>query len=401
MTAKTSFNDYQLARRIAVTRLLTFAALTLSVTTLPTVPSYAGELYLGGSAGVNFAADADVTGTGIDTSIDFDPGPIAVIAAGYAFDTGFRTELELAGRWNDAGTVGRASGSGDTTAFSGMVNVLYDVGIDNGAFTPYAGAGLGAALIDDSGISSISGSSISDDDTVFAYQAMAGVSYDLNDRWALTADYRYFGTGDVSLTTASSVAVDQEYASHSVLFGVRLSLGGDSSPMPEASSDATSTPAAGASLIADATPPSAETAMDPDSAATATTDMAQLATAPAATSVETPEFPRAYRLLFDWDKNVLNPLALDTIAAIAMNAKEGEVIRIRATGHADRSGTEAYNENLSRERAEAVQKALLSLGIPMDRIVIDWRGENDPVIDTADGVRELQNRRVEIIFPVN
>ncbi len=353
------------------------------------------------SAGVSFAADADVTGTGIDTSIDFDPGPVAVIAAGYAFDTGFRTELELAGRWNDAGTVAGAPGSGDTAAYSGMINVLYDVGIDSGTFTPYAGAGLGAARIDDSGVSSIGGSSISDDDTVFAYQAMAGFSYGLSDRWALTADYRYFTTGDVSLTTASSVAVDQEYASHSVLIGLRLNLGGGSNPMPEPASDAAPVPAAGSSLIADAPPPSAETAMDPDPAAGASSDMTQLATAPAATSVETPEFPRAYRLLFDWDKKALNPLALDTIAAIAMNAKEGEIIRIEATGHADRSGTEAYNENLSRERAEAVQKALISLGIRMDRIVIDWRGEREPVVDTADGVREQQNRRVEIIFPVN
>ena len=398
MAATALFSNNPSTRHIVAARLLGLSITTLSAVTLFATPSYSGEAYLGGGLGLNFAADADITGTGIDTSVEFDPGPVAVIAAGYSFDNGFRSELELAGRWNDAETVGGASGSGDTTAFSGMLNILYDVDIDNGGFTPYVGAGLGAAHIEDSGISSVNGSSISDDDTVLAYQAMAGISYDLNQMWALTADYRYFSTGDVSLTTASSVAVDQEYANHSVLIGLRLDLGGDSSSMPEPSAETPPSPTEGSSLIADAPPPSAETAMEPDTSDDAASDMTQLATAPAAA---TPEFPRAYRLLFDWDKNVLNPLALDTIAAIAMNAKEGEVISIRATGHADRSGPEAYNENLSRERAEAVRKALIGLGIPADRIVVDWRGENDPVVATADGVREQQNRRVEIVFPAN
>lgn len=369
----------------------TWALIALSAILFPTSPTQASGLYVSGGAGANFATDADVTGTGINTSIDFDPGPIAIIAAGYDFETGFRGELELAGRWNDAETVGGAAGSGDTTVISSMVNVMYDVGIDS-TITPYLGAGLGAARIDDSGISPISGSSISDDDTVFAYQAIAGASYTLNNSWSLTADYRYFATGDVSLATASNVAVDQEYSSHSVLVGLRLNLGGSSTPMPEPSADMAPAPPPVPSSI-----PAAETPMEPDAAAmTAASDMTQIATASAI-----PAYPRAYRLLFDWDKKALNPLALDTIAAIAMNAKEGEIIRIRATGHADRSGTEAYNDSLSRARAEAVQKALIKLGIPADQIVVDWRGERDPVVDTADGVRELQNRRVEIVFQAN
>lgn len=394
---------------LATAASLSFALISVLIPALiPVGPAHAEGLYLGGGAGLNMAADADVTGTGVDTSIDFDPGPVAMIAAGYAFDNGFRSELELAGRWNDAETVGGSSGAGDTTAISGMVNVLYDFAIGD-AFSPYVGAGLGAAQIEDSGVASINGSSISDDDTVFAYQAMAGLSYDLGNFWSLTADYRYFASDDVSLTTASSVAVEQEYASHSLLIGLRFDFGGSSRTMPEAAGETAAVPSSGSSYIAETPAPDAAMPAEPDAMPEAVAEevaesavdadeaaLTQVAAAPAA-----PGFPRAYRILFDWDKSILNPLALNTIAAIAMNASEGEIIRIRAIGHADRSGAEDYNASLSRRRAEEVMKALIRLGIPENHIEIDWRGEREPVVETEDGVRHPDNRRVEIVFPAN
>ncbi len=401
MTTKPAHSTFSLfsLQRSAGFRLTIPAVLFLGAALVPVDAPRADGLYLGGGVGINMASDADVTGSGIDTTIEFDTGPIAMIAAGYAFDNGFRSELELAQRWNDAETVGSASGSGDTTALSGMVNVLYDFTTD-GDMTPYVGAGLGAAQIEDSGIASVSSSSISDDDTVFAYQALAGLSYGLGDFWSLTADYRYFASDDVSLSTASSVAVEQEYASHSILVGLRFELGGSSSAMPETGNETMAQPAAESTDdtvsagMAEAPTSDAETEMETDSAADdAASDASQIAAAPAA-----PGFPRAYRILFDWDKSILNPLALNTIADIAMNATEGEIIRISATGHADRSGPEDYNEGLSKRRAEEVQKALVRLGIPAERVVIDWRGEREPVVQTADGVRNQDNRRVEIIF---
>lgn len=188
--------------------LVVFSATALFATVLLSGPAQGSGLYLSGGLGVSLAKDANVTGTGISTEIEFDPGPVAMVALGYGFDNNFRAELELAGRWNDAETVGGASGSGDTTTTSGMLNVIYDLDIESD-FTPYLGAGLGAANVEDNSIATISSSSISNDDTVFAYQAIAGVSYDLSEVISLTADYRYFTTDDVSLTTASSVAVEQ------------------------------------------------------------------------------------------------------------------------------------------------------------------------------------------------
>ena len=69
-----------------------------------------------------------------------------------------------------------------------------------------------------------------------------------------------------------------------------------------------------------------------------------------------------------------------------------------ATGHADRSGTVKYNLGLSKRRAEAVKKALVQLGITSNEIATVWKGEAEPLVQTKDGVREPQNRRVEIVL---
>ncbi|MEP5938640.1 MAG: OmpA family protein [Erythrobacter sp.] len=65
-------------------------------------------------------------------------------------------------------------------------------------------------------------------------------------------------------------------------------------------------------------------------------------------------------------------------------------------GHADRSGSNAYNDTLSQARAENVQSMLTASGVPATNVTIDFKGETEPRVATEDGVRELQNRRVEI-----
>ncbi|HAD86247.1 MAG TPA: hypothetical protein DCG48_02695, partial [Rhodospirillaceae bacterium] len=74
------------------------------------------------------------------------------------------------------------------------------------------------------------------------------------------------------------------------------------------------------------------------------------------------------------------------------------VTRIETTGHADRSGTDAYNLRLSQRRAESVKAELNRLGIPSGEILTRWKGEREPLVQTPDGAREPQNRRVEIIL---
>jgi OOP family OmpA-OmpF porin len=118
-----------------------------------------------------------------------------------------------------------------------------------------------------------------------------------------------------------------------------------------------------------------------------------VAPAPAPTPIT-----RSYMVFFDFDKSDINQQALATIKQAASNAKQGGVQRLNVTGHADRAGTEQYNMALSLRRAHAVKQVLTSEGIPADSIVVIGRGETQPLVPTADGVREAQNRRVEIIL---
>jgi outer membrane protein OmpA-like peptidoglycan-associated protein len=66
-------------------------------------------------------------------------------------------------------------------------------------------------------------------------------------------------------------------------------------------------------------------------------------------------------------------------------------------GHTDRVGSDAFNDELSRQRAEVVRRALVARGVAAQNIVVVGRGEREPIVPTADGVAEARNRRVEIL----
>ncbi len=111
-----------------------------------------------------------------------------------------------------------------------------------------------------------------------------------------------------------------------------------------------------------------------------------------------PSGVKSFIVFFDFDRANLTGTALTTIKQAASEAKAGNVARITVTGHADRSGTDAYNMALSLRRANAVKDQLVREGIPAAGIAIVGRGESQPLVPTADGVREPQNRRVEIVL---
>jgi outer membrane protein OmpA-like peptidoglycan-associated protein len=67
-------------------------------------------------------------------------------------------------------------------------------------------------------------------------------------------------------------------------------------------------------------------------------------------------------------------------------------------GYADRSGKPTYNQGLSERRNASVSAYLTSRGIPAGAISSQGFGETNNRVPTADGVRELQNRRVEITY---
>ena len=91
--------------------------------------------------------------------------------------------------------------------------------------------------------------------------------------------------------------------------------------------------------------------------------------------------------------------ALNTIKQAASAFKTKGNARITATGHTDTSGPEAYNMALSLRRANAVKDALVRDGVPAQAITVDRpRREGPAGARPRDGVREPQNRRVEIVI---
>jgi outer membrane protein OmpA-like peptidoglycan-associated protein len=103
-------------------------------------------------------------------------------------------------------------------------------------------------------------------------------------------------------------------------------------------------------------------------------------------------------VLFDTAQATLKPGAATTIERLATFLNQNTGTRIRIEGHTDSVGTEAYNEELSRRRAQAVADALTDRGIARDRIDVAARGEGFPVVGNETAAGRQQNRRVEIVF---
>jgi outer membrane protein OmpA-like peptidoglycan-associated protein len=104
-----------------------------------------------------------------------------------------------------------------------------------------------------------------------------------------------------------------------------------------------------------------------------------------------------YQVFFEFDKSALTPDAIRVIRQAADDARSGNATRINLTGHTDTVGSAAYNEGLSERRADSVQRMLISDGIAGDEIMARGVGKTDLLVPTPDGVREPQNRRVEIV----
>ena len=101
-------------------------------------------------------------------------------------------------------------------------------------------------------------------------------------------------------------------------------------------------------------------------------------------------------VLFDFDIDVPNGEGETALQDIIARLQERTADRIIVSGHADRAGTEAYNDNLSKRRADNVAKSLIAGGVEASSVTIEAFGESQPAVATDDGVREPANRRVEI-----
>ena len=113
------------------------------------------------------------------------------------------------------------------------------------------------------------------------------------------------------------------------------------------------------------------------------------APAPAPVGPEKPAFEKITlqaETLFDFDKSVIHPEGKQHLnAEVVTKMKQyPQVEAILVTGHADRIGTDAYNQSLSERRANAVKDYLVSQGIEAGRIQTAAKGESEPVVACSD-----------------
>lgn len=327
-------------------------------------------LYLSGGIGAHDTQDADLSSPA-NVDVDTDADVAAIVGIGLELgDTGFRVELEGGYRPSDVDSISGASGSssGDVDTFSALLNGFYDIGVGE-RFDLSIGGGLGIANVDYDGVTPVGSSTINDDDWGLAWQLGAGAAYALNDRLKLALDYRYLNVEDLDYPTSPNIGgVDADYEDHAIFVGLRFLLNEPLKAAPPPKPAPTPVAETPAPAPAPAPPPPA----------------------PA------PEPTREFIVFFDWDQSVITPEAAAILREAASTAQNLAPVRIVAVGHADRSGATSYNQGLSERRAAAVQAQLQQLGIDPTTVATSGRGEEDPLVPTPDGVREPQNRRVEI-----
>ena len=352
----------------------------LAATVLAALPMVAAQaqpvtgLYVGAGAGLNWRHDTESRGIEVQSKV----GGVGVGAIGWGFGNGIRAEIEGSYRENEidkltvAGVPPVTARSGYIRSYGVMGNAIYDLNLDSFfglPLAPYVGVGAGYIWSDIKNARFSRGATrfrIDDQDHgQFAYQAIAGVAFKLFDvpGLAFTAEYRFLGTLNpkygvdrVGGPPRADVAAGfrPENYNHSALLGVRYNFG---APRPAA-------PA-----------------------------VAQAPVAPRA-----PEVARTYLVFFDWNRADLTDRARQIIAEAANSSRTARATRIEVAGHADRSGTPQYNQRLSQRRAEAVASELVRQGVNRGDIGVTAFGESRPLVATADGVREPQNRRVEIVL---
>lgn len=114
----------------------------------------------------------------------------------------------------------------------------------------------------------------------------------------------------------------------------------------------------------------------------------------AAEPVEPPA--QDYLVFFDFDKSAVREDAASILEKVMKARAALGTEKVDLVGHADRSGADKYNQKLSERRAASVKGWLTGKGVGAGQITTAGKGESDPRVPTPDGVREQENRRVEI-----
>jgi len=359
-------NRFVMSAAIALAVTMNWAGARAQLLALPSGP---GAWYFGGEGGWTSLekASGPTTSPITNFSENFDDDYNIGARVGYEWGP-WRAEEEVRYQLNHIPSVtpfpvhATEPADGNRYAYAIMTNLIYDFNV-GWPVTPHLGAGVGAVIQHDSwGVAA--GTCANSTDVEFGYQAIAGIRYNINPSLAFDLDYRYlatidptfhFGGGGAVAAGIAGAAFRSNYDSSSVVASLTVRFGAAPPPPPPVA-------------------------------------------APPAPPMAAPVMRKVFLVFFDWDKDTITPEGMQIIHEAADAWHSGSPVTIQVTGYTDRSGSPGYNQRLSERRANNVAVALERFGVPQQNMAISGRGENDNRVPTANGVREPQNRRVEIVF---
>lgn len=300
--------------------------------------------------------DRALKGPPVASTSAFDGGWTVLGAVGHGRDN-WRFELEGSYRFNAAASlvVGGTTIpglAGEMTEASAMLNLIHDIPLAE-RLSLSVGIGAGGDHADLK--LNAPGGTYSHEGWRFAYQGLVGLNRALDERLSLFVNYRFLNVTAGDYDDMPALRVEgEDLQKHAATVGLRFAL---------------AAPAAA--------PPVPEPPRPP------------LPALPA---------EREFLVFFGFNSAKLSPQALETVRQAASAAMQLGTANIRVVGHADRSGRPAYNKALSLRRAETVKAEMVREGVMGSAIRLRGLGESQPLVQTTDGTREPQNRRVQIVF---
>ncbi len=200
------------------------SALVVLFILVPSICLADDGLYLGVNTGATVIEATSLTGNFNPIELDFSPGYLLGINAGYQMVKG-RVEIaysfrsaeiessELLGNEFDPG--------GEFLSHSVMVNSIAEYNRRQ-RLQPYLLVGAGYALVELNEDLNVGIDIVDNNDTVFAYQVGTGVGISLSRSIMLDIGYRYFTTGEIELEATADRKIETDYETHNLVAGLRL-----------------------------------------------------------------------------------------------------------------------------------------------------------------------------------
>jgi len=110
-----------------------------------------------------------------------------------------------------------------------------------------------------------------------------------------------------------------------------------------------------------------------------------------------PNVPVTYLLYFELSSTRLTKESEKLLPQALNYIRNNAFSDISISGHSDRIGSRDINIKLSKDRANAVAKLLINMGVPPESLKVESHGTELPLIDKPEGVPEPRNRRVELV----